>query len=54
MTGYHSIPIIAEAYFKDIKGFDIDKAYEAMKTTMMQDERGLNHYKNMDTYRIIC
>jgi len=45
MTGYHSIPVIAEAYFKGIKGFDIDKAYEAMKTTMMQDERGLNHYK---------
>ncbi len=45
MTGYHSIPVIAEAYIKGIKGFDIKKAYEAMKTTMMQDERGLNHYK---------
>ena len=45
MTGYHSIPVIAEAYIKGIKGFDINKAYEAMKTTMMQDERGLNHYK---------
>jgi predicted alpha-1,2-mannosidase len=46
MTGYHSIPVIAEAYLKGIKGFDIEKSYEAMKTTMMQDERGLNHYKN--------
>ncbi|GGK47428.1 hypothetical protein GCM10007963_14640 [Lutibacter litoralis] len=45
MTGYHSIPVIAEAYTKGIKGFDINKAYEAMKTTMMQDERGLDHYK---------
>ena len=45
MTGYHSIPVIAEAYIKGIKGFNINKAYEAMKTTMMQDERGLNHYK---------
>jgi predicted alpha-1,2-mannosidase len=45
MTGYHSIPVITEAYKKGIKGFDIEKAYEAMKTTMMQDERGLNHYK---------
>jgi predicted alpha-1,2-mannosidase len=45
MTGYHSIPVIAEAYFKGIKGFDMEKAYEAMKTTMMQDERGLNLYK---------
>jgi len=45
MTGYHSIPVIAEAYFKGIKGFDINKAYEAMKTTMMQDDRGLKQYK---------
>ena len=45
MTGYHSIPVIVEAYKKGIRGFDAEKAYEAMKTTMMQDERGLNHYK---------
>jgi predicted alpha-1,2-mannosidase len=45
MTGYHSIPVIAEAYLKGIKGFDIEKSYAAMKTTMMQDERGLSHYK---------
>ncbi|MFT5076929.1 MAG: putative alpha-1,2-mannosidase [Flavobacteriaceae bacterium] len=45
MTGYHSVSVIAEAYLKGIKGFDIEKAYEAMKTTMMQDERGLNQYK---------
>ena len=45
MTGYHSIPVIAEAYLKGIQGFDIEKAYEAMKTTMMQDERGLEFYK---------
>ncbi|WP_242202182.1 GH92 family glycosyl hydrolase [Aestuariivivens insulae] len=45
MTGYHSIPVIAEAYLKGITGFDAEKAYEAMKTTMMQDERGLKHYK---------
>ncbi|GGF68532.1 alpha-1,2-mannosidase, putative [Wenyingzhuangia marina] len=45
MTGYHSIPVIVNAYKNGIKGFDIEKAYEAMKTTMMQDERGLNYYK---------
>ncbi|MBP0902959.1 GH92 family glycosyl hydrolase [Mariniflexile gromovii] len=45
MTGYHSIPVIVEAYLKGIRGFDAEKAYEAMKTTMMQDERGLKHYK---------
>jgi len=45
MTGYHSIPVIAEAYLKGIRGFDINKAYEAMKATMLQDERGLDYYK---------
>ncbi|ALJ04191.1 alpha-mannosidase [Pseudalgibacter alginicilyticus] len=45
MTGYHSIPVIVEAYLKGIKGFDAEKVYDAMKTTMMQDERGLIHYK---------
>ncbi|MFI1772051.1 GH92 family glycosyl hydrolase [Thalassobellus citreus] len=45
MTGYHSIPVIIDAYKKGIKGFDAEKAYEAMKQTMMQDERGLNFYK---------
>ena len=45
MTGYHSIPVIAEAYLKGIRGFDIEKAYEAVKTTMMQDDRGLDLYK---------
>jgi len=45
MTGYHSIPVIVEAYLKGIQGFDIETAYEAMKTTMMQDDRGLEFYK---------
>ena len=45
MTGYHSIPVIVDAYMKGIKGFDAEKAFEAMKATMMQDERGLNFYK---------
>ncbi len=45
MTGYHSIPVIVEAYFKGIRNFDVDKAYQAIKNTMMQDVRGLNYYK---------
>lgn len=45
MTGYHSIPVIVEAYIKGIRGFDAQKAFEAMKTTMMKDDRGLIYYK---------
>ncbi len=45
MTGYHSIPVITEAYFKGLRDYDVEKAYQAMKTTMMQDARGLDFYK---------
>ena len=45
MTGYHSVPVIAEAYLKGIGGFDIEKAYQAMKKTMTGEKRGLNFYK---------
>jgi predicted alpha-1,2-mannosidase len=45
MTGYHSIPVIVEAYMKGIGDFDPERAYKAMKATMMQDDRGLGNYK---------
>ena len=45
MTGYHSVPVIVEAYFKGVKGFDAERAFEALKTTMMQDQRGLKELK---------
>ena len=45
MIGYHSIPVIADAYFKGIKGFDVNKAYEAMKKSAMNDAHGLSLYK---------
>ena len=45
MTGYHSIPVIAEAYQKGIRDYDVEKVYQAMKATMMQDARGLKEYK---------
>lgn len=45
MTGYHSIPVITEAYLKGHRGFDVEKAFQAMKETMMGDSRGLKFYK---------
>jgi predicted alpha-1,2-mannosidase len=44
MTGYHSIPIIADAILKNIKGFDYNKAYEAMKKSAFQKQRGTPAY----------
>ncbi|MCB0549659.1 MAG: GH92 family glycosyl hydrolase [Phaeodactylibacter sp.] len=45
MIGYHSAPVITDAYFKGIGGFDPQLAYEAMKKSAMQDKFGLEAYK---------
>ena len=45
MTGYHSVPVIADAILKDLGGFDYEKAYEAMKTSAMQNIRGTDAYR---------
>ncbi len=44
MTGYHSVPIIADAMLKGIKGFDYTKAYEAMLKSAYQNVRGTTDY----------
>jgi len=45
MIGYHSIPVIVDAYKKGINDFDIEKAYEAMKKSSQQDREGLEYYR---------
>ncbi len=45
MTGYHAIPVMVDAYFKGFRDYDVKLAYEAMKTSAMQDIRGVNFYK---------
>jgi predicted alpha-1,2-mannosidase len=47
MIGYHSIPVIVDAYFKGIRNFDVELAFEAMKKSAMQDNLGLEYYKEM-------
>ena len=44
MTGYHSVPIIADAMLKNIKGFDYNTAYEAMRKSAFQNQRGTPEY----------
>ena len=46
MTGYHSVPIIADAILKNIKGFDYKFAFEAMKKSAFQQGRGTPDYIN--------
>lgn len=47
MIGYHSVPVIVDAYFKGFRGFDPEVAYQAMRDTAMQDRNGLNTYKEL-------
>ena len=46
MVGYHAIPVIADAYLKGFTGFDAERAFEAMKTSALRDERGLDFVKS--------
>jgi predicted alpha-1,2-mannosidase len=48
MIGYHAAPVIADGYLKGVKGFDAQKAYEAIKTTAMNpDYDGLASYRKL-------
>ncbi len=47
MTGYHAVPVIADAILKNLKGFDYEKAYKAMKKSAMQNIRGSEMYRNI-------
>lgn len=45
MIGYHGVPVIVDAYRKGIRDYDIEKAYEAIRNSAMQDHLGLDAYK---------
>ncbi|UCF04157.1 MAG: GH92 family glycosyl hydrolase [bacterium] len=45
MIGYHSVSVIADAFIKGIRDYDVTKAFEAMKHSAEQDHHGLEHYK---------
>ncbi len=45
MVGNPAIPVVADAILKGFQGFDQELAYEAMKTSAMLDERGMDLYK---------
>jgi predicted alpha-1,2-mannosidase len=46
MIGYHTIPVIVDAYVKGIKDFDTDLALEAMVYSANQNKLGLDAYKS--------
>ncbi len=46
MIGYHSVPVIVDAWSKGLRDFDADLALEAMKKSASQDHLGLKFYKS--------
>jgi predicted alpha-1,2-mannosidase len=46
MIGYHSVPVITDAYLKGTEDFDVNMAYEAMVKSAGSDLFGLNYYKD--------
>jgi predicted alpha-1,2-mannosidase len=48
MIGYHSAPVLAEAYVKGIRGVDYANAYPLWRKRAMDDDyRGLGHYRKL-------
>ncbi len=45
MIGYHAVPVVADAYLKGIRGYNTEKAFEAMKHSSTRDKFGLEAYK---------
>ncbi|HUX55538.1 MAG TPA: GH92 family glycosyl hydrolase [Bacteroidales bacterium] len=41
MIGYHSVPVIVDAYFKGIRNFDVEKAYKAIVEASIYDTTGI-------------
>lgn len=43
MVGNPGVPVVADAILKDIKGFDAELAFKALKESSMLPERGMEH-----------
>ena len=46
MIGYHSVPVIYDAWQKGLRDFDAKLALEAMQRSAEDDQRGLRYYNN--------
>ncbi len=47
MVGYHAVPVVVDAYFKGLLDADPERAFEAIRNSAMQDERGLDAVKEI-------
>lgn len=44
MIGYHAVPVIVDAYFKGIEGFDAELAYQACLASATDTSRNIDKY----------
>ena len=44
MSGYHAVPVLADAVLKNTPGLDAERVYEAMKKSAFQKIRGTQEY----------
>jgi predicted alpha-1,2-mannosidase len=44
MSGYHAVPVLADAVLKNTPGVDAERAYNAMKKSAFQEGRGVKDY----------
>jgi len=47
MLGYHSVPVIVDAFMKGIRNYDLKKAFTAVKHSAELDKLGLKYYKKI-------
>ncbi|MDP4209034.1 MAG: GH92 family glycosyl hydrolase [Bacteroidota bacterium] len=45
MVGYSAVPVIADAYFEGFNGFDLQVAFDAMKSSSTRDDYGVKYLK---------
>lgn len=50
MIGNHAVPVIADAMLKGLKGFDYEKAYQAVKTTLTKNGNPKYNWSIYDKY----
>lgn len=53
MLGLHSIPIISDSYFKGIRNYDANHAFDAMKASAMKDTSGfsMRYFVGLKNYK---
>ena len=42
MIGNHAVPVIVDAYLKGFNGFDAERAYKAIKTSLTVSHKNSN------------